>query len=363
MDYGPASTQEVVVVDNEPQVIVSPVNEVVNAGEFASIPVSMSVDSTGQELHFFIDEEKTTARADDFSLNPESGVVQFPLGARDSSLEIQVASDLPGQTLGQDAKIFVKSEVDQYKEFDISEITINEWPLGNDQTEEIVELLPDEVSAIGLTSDAQGRVYVLKQGVNGINESYVTFAAYYRDASPYPLTVDMDQLSIQSTGTNVVAKTIVYSDVGEGIISVVSEVDGLVGSVHRGGIDLLVSNYKMGVDGKLSLSGHFQFGTEQDDRVEGATTNGSSLYVYGSTSGQQFDGVPPDQASRGGDEGFVYRFEIGGSSVQKLWSSFVGNSNDNSVLGLGSASSESFALVLDGLESNSAYIQVLNSNW
>lgn len=362
INYEPIATQEVVLIDNEPQVKIDPVDTVINVGEFVSVPVSLAGESSGQELHFFLDENETTADSDTFSLVPESGVALFPSGVSDSSIGIDVLSENTAQLLGPDPRIYLTSEVDIYEEFDPSEVVINEWPREQNPENEIVRFAEDDVAAVALASDAQGRVYVIKQAESNTGEKYVTVSAYYRNARLYSLTDASDEIVLAKPGVDIVAKNIVFSEVGDGILSLITEVNGRVGEFHRGGKDFLVSNYQLNDEGTFELIDHFQFGTEQDDEVEGVSFKDAKLFVFGQTTGQVFDGAPSDQVNRGGADGFVYRLDLGADGSRIVWFRFIGGAEDNAVLGFAPGSSQSYALTLDGLDGRSAFIQSLNTS-
>ncbi|TNC82930.1 MAG: hypothetical protein C9356_00295 [Oleiphilus sp.] len=362
VNYEPIATQEVVLIDNEPQVEIDPVDTVVNVGDFVSVPVSLAGESSGQELHFFIDDTETTASSDSFTLVPESGVVVFPADANDATIGVDILSESVDQPLGLDRRIQLTSEVDEYKEFDPSEIVINEWPSERNPDNEIVLLSGDEVAAVALSSDPQGRVYVIKQAENGVGDQYVVVSGYYRNADPYTLLDSSDEIVLAQAGTDIVAKDIVFSDVGDGILSLVTEVNGRVGDFHRGGSDFLVSSYRLDTDGMFDFLGHSQFGTEEDDIVEGVAFKDAKLYVFGQTTGQVFDSTPSEQVNRGGADGFVYRLDMGDDGSRLVWSRFVGGTEDNTVLGFAPGSSQSYALALDGLDGKRSFVQALDSS-
>jgi hypothetical protein len=347
------------ITDNEPSVSIEPVVGVVNVGESASVPLKLASSGVERYLNFGVDEILTDAQPGTFELVPQNGVSVFPDSAVNSSMGVRVLSQ-DSERLGPDRQVALFSAADHINDIEPSVFVINEWPRGGLVENELIPLVGDELSVVAMAGDDNGRVHVLKHAVDALGFSYVVVSSMYRDGSVYKLTDSSDDLVIRKAGVNIEPKGIAYTASGDGALVVVSEVDAAFDGQHQGLIDFLVQGFRFNSDGFASLVYAKQYGSESDDSITGLTMSDSSLYVFGGSSGLQFDGVPGSQSNRGGLDGFVYRLD--GLSGVKQWSTFIGDEGTNNVEALAASRLEIYPLVSQDVEGKRSFIRLLDQS-
>ena len=287
-----------------------------------------------------VDTAKTTASSDDYILSPESGTVVIEAGELQASYTVALLANSDETTSTSDDFISIVTGLDELLDLDPYEITINEWPLNNAQ-EIITSSSSNNEEALAINVNSFGVVTALIKSVSAFNEEQSIVLARNRDGSSLKL-VDtvLGKIVIGKQGVNVKPVAIgsyVVNTVDH--IMVVANVDGLYSSTHRGGGDFIVAVYKLEESGFYALESVEQYGSEGDDVALGAEfDDAGNVYVFGETTGQEFDGGLNSEVNQGGQngkDGFVYKIDA--VKNKSLWTSprFIGTDNDDKALALG----------------------------
>ena len=109
-------------------------------------------------------------------------------------------------------------------------------------------------------------------------------------------------------------------------------VDGLFADVYRGGSDFVVMHFQKERDGQYNLISSKQYGTEGDDIVAGSTLKNDTIYVYGKTNGESFEGAPGFESNNGGEDGFLYAIDLANNTYR--WSRFIGTSDQDNLVSI-----------------------------
>jgi len=287
-------------------------------------------------INVSIDDVNTTASSDDYLLTPENGVVVIPAGDLEASYTVSLLENQDDANLLTDDVISIVTDIDGQLSIDPYEITINEWPLAKDH--EIVASSADGEKALALNINSLGVVSVLIEGLSSFDEEQSVVIARKRDGTSL-------KLSDSATGALLLAKQGLrvkpvaigsYISNATSLITIIANVDGKFSDdVHRGLGDFVVAVYSRDSSGFYIQQSIKQYGSEGDDIATGATFDGKGgVYVFGTSNGLEFDGVPSFEVNNGKKDGFVYKIDF--IENKAIWDSprFIGTADDDSVLAL-----------------------------
>lgn len=325
---------EIAIIDNEPFPDFSTQALTRNEGDSVQGIVSLRTPyNLPLSINLTVDAENSTADTDDYSITPENGVLTIPAGETSASYSVSLLNNQDDLSAKKDDVIFLKTDLDEIDEIDREplQISINEWPLNGNLDMEVVASSRDHEEAISMQVDSDGVVSVLLSDTSTANERVVV-KSFLRDASPFSNTPS-GSIVVSKPGSDVVPAAMVSNSAGDDhLLIVIAMVDDLFANVHRGGKDFIIAAYQRTERGMYSNQFIKQYGTEGDDTVNGAFIDASdNLYVYGKTTGTEFDGEPGAEINNGGDDGFVYRMSLGGNVG---WSRFVGSPELDSIISL-----------------------------
>lgn len=360
VDLG-GSTIAVRINDNETLPDYLPVNTIINEGGVVTIPIHLNTAQDNDvRVNVSVDSELTTAQASDFELVPNDGVVLIPEGATEGSFSVRALVDEDSSAEGLDDRVVINTDIQHILEYDPIEIVINEWGLDDALQGEVVARETEQEEAIDLEVGSTGNVYVLSQGVSQFGNTRLQVSGFQKNSDRLDLQPTGDIL-VERNGLDVLPKSLLVSDYQDGdLITVVFEVTAQFANVHRGGRDYVVEHYAVDNSGYFVRLAQYQFGTESDDFVTGtAKGDADTFYVFGSTLGLDFDGVPGSETNYGGYDGFISKLSV--DSNTPLWSRFIGREKNESVLGVDATRGELFALTEVSEQPKNAFIRTLES--
>lgn len=318
------ANSELVISDDEPQPRLSPASQIVNEGDSVNIPITLSAGySEDLEVLVSVNQDKTTASNTDYTILPETGVLEIPAGKVQSGFTVLVNEDNDEDNdSAEDEVIIVKTDLDDILDVEASEFTINEWRenliVGNGATN----------PANSMTIDDNGYVSVLRTITSGDNTG-ADIISYDRRGRSQEI-ISNPYSSFSKAGVNVKPLAIFSSlTADEKYLTVVLEVDDQYGSIHRGGSDFVVLVLEQALDSKYTLISTKQYGSENNDIVNGVKLADGYLYVFGESDGRMLDGLMPTQINSGGTDGFIYRINIAENVAD--WSRYIGSADNDGV--------------------------------
>ena len=351
------AAKTVILKDDEPTPTYTTDRVIRNRGDNVVVPISLDAAfDKPLSINITVDSDTTTANSSEFTLSPESGVVVIPAGQLEGSYTINLLEGSIDQqaAVTEDKIIAVKTDLDTLLDVEPYIVSLNEWPLNKDNSTNFIASSKDNQEAIDMSVNSLGQVFIVLK-----DESELSVAAAIKRFSRDGTATDFfenGEAFIQKNNVNIIPKAII-ADVDSKVV-VVANVDGLFSNTHRGENDFIVAIYNKSVDGSFSLESVNQFGTEGNDTVTYAALRNEELYVYGSTNGLIFDGVPGFETNNGGLDGFVYKISL---TNDVIWSRFIGTVNDDTVRGL-DASHQNVAVLLSkeiGETNTDGYVHTL----
>jgi hypothetical protein len=310
-----AGVVNVEITDNEPRITIDNADLIVNEGDTYTIPISANSFSTSDiEFEVFIDTGETTASVADYLITPSNGQVLMPSGTNTAGITIEFLEDNDSdKTHEEDEVVVIRTSLDEIFEVEKSTFVINDW-----RESVAVSSRSNGEEAVDFVIDGSGRVITLKQIING-TASNIGFEVHNRLGEKVSLPGVSDRI-ISKENINFSPISISF---GSERIIVVSEVDGPAADKYFGGTDFVIIAFDEDPEGdSYSLDFITQYGTEEDDKVNGAELFGSSLYAYGTSSGLRLNGDAADIANSGGNDGYLYN--ISTSNGEVTWSRFIG---------------------------------------
>jgi len=313
-----------------------------NRGDNVVVPITLDqVLDKPLHINVTVDSDTTTANSSEFTLSPESGVVIIPAGQLQGSYTINLLEGSIDQQaeVTEDKLISVKTDIDVLLDNDPYIVSLNEWPLNKENSTNFIASSKDEQEVIDMSVNSLGQVFIALKNETNLLRATASIQRFSRDGTVSDF-METGAALIEKNSVNVIPKAIMANI--EGKVVLVANVDGLFSDIHRGEKDFIVAIYSKEEAGTFSLESVSQFGTEGDDTVTYAVLRNEELYVYGSTNGLVFDGVPGFETNNGGLDGFVYKIAM---TNTKVWSRFIGTVNDDVVSGL-DASHQNVALLV-----------------
>ena len=337
-------------------------NVVRNAGDKIVVPITNVVTREYPvTISVSIDQENTTADANDFVLEPANGLVTIDAGELESSYTITLnkTSEENIASALADKKITVVTDIDDIVEVDPYTIEINQWPVLNAPENEVIARDEDNEEAVSFAVDGDGIVSSLL-AYTGSTNIKTRLKAFYRDASAFSFSDQNQVVELSKEGIDVIPAAIeALSETSTHTLFVVVNVNGLYADIYRGGVDFAVLVYKRESGESFTLDSVKQYGTEGDDIVSGALIRNNILYVFGKTNGQNFEGQPSNETNNGGDDGFIYAINSQNNTYN--WSRFLGTSDDDMVKDIDAGSRDIVALVSTQNSDRDAFIRKLSS--
>lgn len=332
LDYSGARAN-LEIVDNEILPIYVPKNIVRSVGDKIIVPIRLSrpVDYPST-INVSIDTDKTTAHPNDYNLEPESGVITIAPGEIEASYSISLLENtVQTSPTYIDKIITLTTDVDQIIDAKPYTIEINEWSSGIDIAPEVVGSTAIDEEVIDFVSDGDGIITTLIKS-NAGGSSTALLRSFNRDSSPTTFS-SLAHLELSRSGINLTPKALVNNvNVLTSNLVVVLNVDGLFADVYRGGSDFVVMHFQKERDGQYNLISSKQYGTEGDDIVAGSTLKNDTIYVYGKTNGESFEGAPGFESNNGGEDGFLYAIDLANNTYR--WSRFIGTSDQDNLVSI-----------------------------
>jgi len=296
-------------------------------------------------INIAVDSETTSASLDDYILTPENGVVTIPAGEISASYSVSLSNNQDDVQAGVDDILTLVSDIDEIGQTDIEpfQISINEWPLDGNLNMEVVASSRDNEAAIDMDIDEEGIVSVLIEDFSASGEERTVVRGHYRDGTVFDMT-GSGPIILSQPGMRIRPSAVVSeSRDNDHVLVVVAEVDGQFADIQRGGSDFIVATYRRNSLGVYSSQWLKQYGSDADDFVAGAYLDTSgSIYIYGKTTGSEFDGKPGEEINNGGEDGFVYKLNIDDGEV--LWTRFVGSEDQDGVISFDAGRRDAVAL-------------------
>jgi len=347
-------TQSIVIHDDEPIPLYETKKIIRNEGEKVVGVFSLSAPyKQPLSVQVSIDVDNTTASSDDYLIQPASGVVTIAPGDLEASFTISLLSDIdsPGFSSNSevDEVISVVTDIDTLVDVTPYEITINEWPLA--ATDEIVGKPEDLRKALAIDVAESGVVSVLLEGLSDFNEPQAIVIARHRDGTKKNLVNSgSGEIVLAKQGVRVEPVKIGWFTFGnDSYMAVIANVDGLFTGIHRGEGDFIVAVYKLDLEEQSATFGFYtqhsvsQYGSNGHDVVLGAEfDDDGAVYIFGQTSGTEFDGVSGPESNKGGEEGFVYKLNLQTDTPTFAWDNprFIGSVDQDRVVALAAGRSD-----------------------
>lgn len=333
------------IIDNELQPLYVSDEIVRSIGDKIIVPIYLSRPSDFPTIiNVTVDPEKTTANENDYKLEPASGVITIPPGDTVASYSITLLDNSEGNTPSYVDKIItLTTDIDDIVDAKPYIVEINVWAAaGGNIDSEIVGREKDNEEVVDFIADGEGVITALIKSNSG-GDSVAKLRSYNRDSSPTNFS-SLSQLVLSELGMDVVPRAIVHNESALiDNLAVVINVDGLYGNKYMGGTDFVVLHFQKERGGQYQLTSSKQYGSEGDDIVTGAILNNDTVYVYGKTNGESFEGVPGFETNYGGEDGFLYAISLADNSFK--WARFIGTSNQDNVVSVDAGFREIIAFV------------------
>ena len=325
------ATVDIDIRDNEirPKYLSS--NIVRNRGDKIVVPIILDNPVNFPiSLNIAIDSENTTAGDEDYTLEPQGGVVTLQPGETQASYTVTLLEN-PSQIISDalnDKLISIKTDLDDILDVEPYTIEINEWARSSDISKEIVGGVSSSEQVVDFAINGDGIITTLTSDT--LNGNIVAkLKSFNRDSSVFNFTAQ-GSVMLSRAGQDIKPISIEANSEGDSHrLVIVLSVDNLYADVFRGGLDFVVMNYTRVTGEPFILDSVKQYGSEGNDRVEGTAIRNSTLYVYGQTNGFDFEGNPSSDTNAGGNDGFIYSIDL--QSNKFNWARLVGTNNDDRV--------------------------------
>lgn len=315
-----------------------------NPGDIISIPLTLNrpVDHP-VTINILFDQEKTTALASDFSIEPPSGVVTFEPGVLQSSFSINLANNIDASETTFDKLIQFKTDIDEVLDAEPYKIEINQWFKPNELAfEKVGNSKYGEQQVIDFIVDTEGSITTLsRQNQNG---NQVAILESFSKTSEKINFAGKPAYIITKSGEDLNPVALVSDNSNQtNLIALILEVNSLFADTYRGLKDFVVMTFQKNSNGQFELLTSKQFGTEGIDNVTGAYLKNNTLYVYGNTNGEDFEGLPTNETNQGNFDGFIYAINI--DTNEYKWSRLLGSSDFDNVKDIDVSNRELVALI------------------
>lgn len=337
-------------------------NIVRNKGDKIVVSIKMVVPRNYPvSVAISVDQSETTADPADYLLEPSNGIVTISEGELEASYTLTLL-DRPDANIDavfEDKLIAIVTDIDQIIDVEPYTVEINQWPIDNDITREVVASDASNEQAINFAVDGDGIVTTLIS-YTGASDTRTRLKSFYRNATPLQMTEQTMQIELGKVGLNIDPKGIAYrTQTNAHTLNVVVNVNGLYADVFRGGIDFAVLQYKRNRGEHFTLHSVRQYGTDGDDIVSNVMLRDNLLYVFGKTNGQNFEGQPGSETNNGGFDGFIYAINVDNNSVE--WARFIGSSDEDMVKDIDVGNRDLVALVSTRNTDEDAFIRRISS--
>jgi hypothetical protein len=331
-----------------------------NIGDKVVVPITLSRPvNYPVTINVAVDLENTTAGELDYKLEPSSGVITINPGEAVSTFSVSLLNGNTQTPKISDKKITITTDLDDLLNVDPFTIEINEWSDTINIDSEIVGNSANNEEVIDFISDGDGVITTLISSNLGFNKT-AKLQSYNKDSTPYGF-ISSGVFEFSKTGINVSSKSIVNEPVSSGNrVAVIMNVDGLFGDIFRGGDDFVVALFQKESGSAFELISVKQYGTEGDDIVAGARIKNNSLYVYGKTNGENFEGAPTFEANNGGEDGFLYSIDLANNSYK--WARFIGTNAEDNIVSIDIGNSDLIALVSTHNTDEDAFVRKISTN-
>lgn len=302
-----------------------------NRGSSVVVPIRLSrpVDYP-VSVNISVDAEETTAESVDYTIVPESRVITFEPGETEAAYTVNLNNIDPSAELAtEDRVVTITTDIDDIVDVDPYQIEINDWATKN-LSEEVIAASNNNEDVIDFAVDGDGLITTLIQSSSSSNITSV-LRAINRDSSSFNFTSTGD-MTLAKTGVDITPKAVELTTSTASSthrVAVVLNVNGLYADVLRGGTDFVVMMFERARGENFNLISAKQYGSDGDDFVEGAFFRNSTLYVFGQTDGENFEGAPSSDTNNGGNDGFIYAIDVINNAYK--WAKFVGTTNEDKV--------------------------------
>lgn len=370
-DLGLSSSYTITIVDNEPLPSYEPEQIIRNEGDKVVGLFSLRFPYQHPlSVQVSIDTENTTASSDDYLLEPSNGVVTIAPGDLEATFTISLLSNDDNLDSEIDEVVSVVTGIDGLLDVTPYQVKINEWPLA--VTDEVVGKEVNTQRAVAIDVAESGLVSVLLEGFSVFDEEQAVVIARHRDGTKKKLIKsDSGEIVLAKQGVNVRPVKVAGFDLGgNSYIGVVANVDGLFTGVHRGEGDFIVVVYKLdNVEGSSTYGFYTQlsvnqYGSNGHDEAKGALFDDEgAVYIFGYTTGTEFDGISGAESNKGGEEGFVYKLESLDSDPVLAWDAprFIGTADQDQILALDAGRSNVAVLVETNTTDKDLFSQKISS--
>ena len=350
------STTIIDISDNEEEPRIDPSSGIVNEGDIYTLPVTFSTPlPVDLEVGVSVDIVETTADSADYALLPESGIVTIQSGTISSTLSVAIENDVDDDDLlFEDEKLVLTTDLDEILDLDPIELTINDW-----RENLLVASETEFEKALAMTVDSHGIITALIEDTQD-DLSKAKLKSFYRTGKPVSLS-DASSYVFEHDSINVTPigiKAVTIAEVR--YLSVVLQVDGLYADVHRGGTDFAVAVFKASGNDEYSLNFLKQYGSEGNDLVNGMSTHGEYLFVYGSTDGLALEGVGLSESNRGGQDGFLYKIDLTTNSLD--WQRFIGTSEDEELVSIDVGNRDIVGLLETQESASDGFLRIMSTS-
>jgi len=312
----------------EPSILSETVTK--NKGETVIIPIKLpSASNYPLAISFSIDSEETTLAESEYELFPESGIVILSAGEVESSLVVTLKQTDTNSSPQEDKLLVIKSNIDNLIDRESTKISVNQWPLRGDISNEIVE---SEGTALGMTIEEGVITILVEDSIESPPGSSSFIKSFNIDGNPFDFENGTNEYHFQNAGVEL---TPVALASGNNSLVVVFQTDGIYGEVHRGKVDFVVSVLsRNNLDATYQHVVTKQYGTEGDDFVSGVQLIGDKIYVYGKTDGLEFDGRGGPETNNGKTDGFLYQLDVESATSTWDYPRFIGTPEADEIVDL-----------------------------
>lgn len=312
------------IVDDEPSVDFTGEEIILNEGETSkkyNVTISESIDYP-VSVDLYIDKT-TTATEEDYALSATT--LTYSPGTTNQTFTVEILDDADAVTPTKDLDetIVIKTDVSSIFELTPLKITINEW-VNIKQTASSAS----NKQSHALITDSGGYVVVLNSIDNATKDTEIQLLDRRSDEHDFSIPLaDSTIESASPAGDDIpVAMDFMLKGNNNDIV-IVLETTGMIGTEHFGAKDIFIRKYR-----RKSSRDYYeklwdkQIGSAANDVPMGVFIDPlQNVIVYGYS-----EGTFPDNTNNGQKDAFVTQFNKDGN---QLWTKLIGTSEDDIATG------------------------------
>jgi hypothetical protein len=338
-------------------------NIVRNQGDKIVVPIkNVATRESSVSIGVSIDQDNSTADKQDFTLEPANGLVNINAGELEGAYTVTLNSNSSSnpQTTFQDKLITITTDLDKILEVEPYTIEINEWPKQNLLENEIISTQSAGHDVVSFDVDNDGIVTVLMQLDSPETSVRTILKSFHRDATEFAMTEQNQYIELSKDGVDIIPRALEsHSEAGRHFLYLVVNVNSLFADKFLGGTDFVVMTYSRERGDRFVLQSANQYGTEGDDVVTGAMFHSNTLFVYGKTNGQNFEGQPSNESNNGAEDGFIYAINTESNAVN--WTKFLGTTDNDFVVDIDAGNRDIVALLSTTNADRDAFVSRLSA--